>query len=92
MKILNSVGCSIHLWGTPLVTGLQLDFILLITTLRAQLFKQFSIHLTVQPIHQHLLYEDLMPDSVESLTEAKVDDIHCSPPFVYQVSHFIIKV
>ena len=32
MKMLNSMRSGINCWGTPLVTGLQLDFMLLITT------------------------------------------------------------
>ncbi|PKU29846.1 rna-directed dna polymerase from mobile element jockey-like [Limosa lapponica baueri] len=46
-KTLNSISLSIRPCGTPLVTGLQLDFVQLITTLWSQLFSQFSIHLTV---------------------------------------------
>lgn len=33
MKMFTTIGPSIDLWGTPLATGLQLDFVLLITTL-----------------------------------------------------------
>jgi len=36
--MLNGTGPSVGLWGTPAVTGLQLDFLLLITTLRGWLF------------------------------------------------------
>ncbi|KAK4806792.1 hypothetical protein QYF61_005588 [Mycteria americana] len=47
MKMLNRTGPSIDPWATPLVTGIQLDFVPLIATLWAQPFSQFSIHLTV---------------------------------------------
>jgi len=33
VKLINSVGPSIEPWGTPLMNGLQLDFVPLITTL-----------------------------------------------------------
>ncbi|KAK4829074.1 hypothetical protein QYF61_002018 [Mycteria americana] len=46
--------------------------------------------LLIQPILHQLLYEDLMGDTVESLTEVQVDNIHCSP-LIYQASHFIIE-
>lgn len=38
---------SINPWGTAVVTGLQLDFELVIFTLWVQQFSQFSVHLTV---------------------------------------------
>jgi len=47
MKMLNRTGPGIDPWGTPLVTGLQPDFMLLITMLWAQPFSQFSVHLAV---------------------------------------------
>lgn len=47
IKILNSIALCIDPWGTTLVIGFQLDFLLLITTLWAYLFSQFSVHLTV---------------------------------------------
>lgn len=43
----NRIGPSIDPWGTLLVTGPHLDFVQLITTLRAQPFIQSPIHLTV---------------------------------------------
>jgi len=74
-------------WGTLLITGLQLDFVPLITSLWAWPFRQFSIHLPIQPILQQLLCKDLMGDNVESLTEVYIDTTYCS--LVYQASHFI---
>jgi len=47
MKELNRIGPTIDLWGTLLVTGLQLDFMSTITTLSVYAFSHFSIHLTV---------------------------------------------
>jgi len=47
MKLLNSISHSNDPWVTPLVTCLQLDFVLLITTLQAGPFSQFSICLAV---------------------------------------------
>lgn len=45
---LNSIRGSIIPWGATPVTGLQLEFVLLITTLRVWQFRQFSVHLTIQ--------------------------------------------
>lgn len=42
MKRINSLGPSIDPCGTPLVNGLQLDFVLLFTTLSAQKISQRS--------------------------------------------------
>lgn len=47
MKTLNSVGHGVSPCGTELVTGCQLDFMLLIVTLWAQQFSQFSVSFTV---------------------------------------------
>jgi len=47
IKRLSNTGPSIDAWGTPIVTDLQLDFVLLITTLRACQFRQLSVHLTI---------------------------------------------
>lgn len=43
MKMLNSIGPSISPWCTPLVTGLQLELVPLITILQAWIFRQFLI-------------------------------------------------
>jgi len=47
MKRLSSTGPSIFSHSTPVKTDLQLDFVLLITTLWAQQFSQLSVHLIV---------------------------------------------
>ncbi|KAK1197403.1 TENS3 protein, partial [Pygoscelis papua] len=47
MKVWNSIGPSISSWGIMLVTCLLVDLVQLITSLWAQPFSQFSIHLTV---------------------------------------------
>lgn len=47
------VGSSINHWDTLLVTGLELDFVPQITTLRAQLFTQFSIPLIARSCSSH---------------------------------------
>ncbi|KAK4831590.1 hypothetical protein QYF61_018350 [Mycteria americana] len=94
MKMLNRMRPNIDPWATPLVTGLQLDFMPLTTTLWAWPFSQFSVHLTIassSPYFHWLLYKDLMGDSVKGLTEVRVDNVHCSP-LIYQASHFITEV
>jgi len=47
MKMLNGIGPSVDPWSTLLITGLQLDFMPLITVPWAQPFRQFSIRLAV---------------------------------------------
>lgn len=47
MNMFSSIGPSTYPWSTPLVNILQEDFVLLITTLSAWQFSQFSHHLTV---------------------------------------------
>ncbi|GAB0181629.1 hypothetical protein GRJ2_000628200 [Grus japonensis] len=93
MKILNRTGPSIDPWTTPLVTGLQLDFVPLITTLWAWPFSRFSIHLIVCLSSPYInkFYEDLIGNSIKGLTEMQVDNIHCSP-LIYQASHFVVEV
>lgn len=91
--MLNRAGHSIYPWGTLLITGLQLDFALPITTPWGRPFRQFSVHLTcvlIQPMLQQLVCEDLMGDSVKSvksLTEVQVDNF----PLIHQVCDFIIE-
>ena len=43
----------------------------------------------MQPVLHQLTYEDLTGSSVKSLTEVKVDNIHCFP-LIHQASDFII--
>lgn len=52
MKMLNSISLSVDSLHTPVVTGLQVDFVQLIITLTVMMltawqFGQFSVHLTV---------------------------------------------
>lgn len=53
MKILNSIGPRINPWGTPLTTGLQLDFVLLIIPLSSAV--HFSVHLTIHSSSPHFI-------------------------------------
>lgn len=46
-KVLNRSGLSIDPWDKPLGTGLQLDFVPLISPLWAQPFSQFSVYFKV---------------------------------------------
>jgi len=52
---MNRTGPSIHPWDAPLVTGLQLDIVLLITTLQAVVQPSFNPPhcLLIQPILPH---------------------------------------
>lgn len=47
MKMLNRIESSFDPWGTLLITGLQLDFMPLITILWAQSLSQFSVYVAV---------------------------------------------
>jgi len=93
MQMLNRTGPIIDPWDTLLVTGMQLDLVPLITPLRAPVQTVFNPphHLLIQPIHQQVLYEDLMGDSVKGPTVVQVDNSHCSP-LICQASHFIIEI
>lgn len=58
MKVLYRTGPSIDPWSTPLIIGLQLDFMPLITTLWDWPIFTLPQGLLIQPILQHLLYEE----------------------------------
>lgn len=80
-KVLNRIGQSINPWSTPLITGLQLDFDPLTTTLWGPVIQpDFNPPpcLLIQPILLQLLYDKLVGHSVESLTEVKAGNMHCS--------------
>lgn len=51
MRMLNRTEPSTDHWSTVLITGLQLDFSPVTTTLCTQLFCQFLIHLIAHPAH-----------------------------------------
>lgn len=68
-------------WGTPLVTGLQLDLMLLFTNIWAQPIRQFSAYLI---FHFSNLYFVSLPtrvlgDSMKNIIQLKLNNIHCSP-------------
>jgi len=89
MKMLNSSSPSANMWGRPLMSGFQLHFVPLFTTLEAQQFSQFLIHLTV---HLSSLYfidlstKDVMGHSAESLT-----NIRNEHALIHTASHVIIE-
>jgi len=73
--MLNRTGPSIDPWGTPLVTGLQLhasDHYPPGPSIQPVYNPPHC--LLIQPTLHQLVYEDLMGDRAESLTE-----IHCFP-------------
>lgn len=63
-------GPSIELWDIVLITGIQLDFVLLIVTL----WMQFSIHLSVYSCINSLPVKDVMGDGADNPLEIKVDN------------------
>lgn len=81
LKMLNIIGPSIDLLGTPLVTGIQGDFMLLITSLWAQQFSRFLIHLTVYLSSLYFigLSMRVLGDTVENLPEVKKKNVYCFP-------------
>ncbi|KAJ7400839.1 hypothetical protein BTVI_101645 [Pitangus sulphuratus] len=88
-SLINNTGPSIKSWGTPLVTGLALDPMPLISTLWNLLTDPPHCPL-IQSILTEFTYEDVVRDSVKSLAEVKVDSIHCSP-LIHPSSFFIIE-
>lgn len=82
MKILK----NINPWVITLVISLQLGLMTLIATLQTWQFCQFLFHLTVllySPYFTSFVYEVVTEDSVKSLIQVKLNDIHCSP-LIYQ--------
>lgn len=77
MKMLNSIGSSIGLQGTPLLTCLQLGFVPLVTPSCAHSFGQFLIYLT---FHLSNLY------FVSLSTKVKVNNMAWSP-VTHKTSH-----
>lgn len=68
-------------WGMPLVTGLQLDLMLLFTNIWAQPIRQFSAYLI---FHFPNLYFVSLPtrvlgDSMKNIIQLKLNNIHCYP-------------
>lgn len=73
-----------------MVTGLQLDFELLIFTLWVQQFSQFSVHLTV---HLSSLCFNILSWGCyrwKCQVPCKINSIHCSP-FIHWASHLTVK-
>ncbi|KAJ7411341.1 hypothetical protein BTVI_50359 [Pitangus sulphuratus] len=85
--IINGMSSSVDLWGTLLVTGLQLDH----PTGHDPLFSHFSIHVTIFLSNAHINSFSVMI-SQETVskgpTEVQADNIHY-PPLIYQVNHFM---
>ncbi|XP_052646855.1 uncharacterized protein LOC128143559 [Harpia harpyja] len=83
--------CFLMFRGNLLCFSLcPLPLVLLLGATEKILAPSFS-HPPFSPYFHWLLYEDLTGDSVKGLTEARVDNVHCSP-FICQASHFIIEV
>lgn len=85
MKRLNSTGPSTDPWGSPLVTGLQLDFVPWITTLQAQPFSQFSVPLTAT-------YQFTCEDIMGALLKSKQTTSTHFSALIHLVSHLIFEV
>lgn len=84
---------SINPWGTPLVTGLHLDSVPLITTLWALPLRQFLTHLNIHssiPRFLSFITKDVVRYTVKSLAEVNVHSIHCSL-LIYPASDAIIE-
>lgn len=75
------------------MTGLQLDFLPLITRLGAWLPKPaFSLlhHTLIWFIPCHFVYKDIVGDSGKSLPEAQIHNFQL-PPLIHQTSHLDIE-
>lgn len=104
LTMLNRIGCSIDPWGTPLATGIQLDFLPQVTNLWACLFSHFSIPLSACPAHTSSAsvrgsYSRQCPLSTCTSvftglfsvnTEVQIDDVHFSP-LICQAIPFITE-
>ena len=90
MQILNVMISNTDLWDIQLVSFLQLDFLLLLTTLWISLFSQYIVHcLLIQPYFSSLTVR-ILQVSVKSLVEAKIINIHCCL-FAYQSIHSMVE-
>ncbi|KAJ7413852.1 hypothetical protein WISP_87945 [Willisornis vidua] len=93
IKMLNRTGPTTDPWGTPLVTGLQLDAALFTNTLWA---KPSSHLLTQQRLcltklwDCQLFQEHVMGGGVKGFDEVQVDYIHSLPDF-HQAGHLVIQ-
>jgi len=90
--MLNRTGPGIEPCGATLVTGLQLDFVPLMTTLPAQQFSRFAVTLTVHSSGVYfisLAMKMLLGDRVKRLTKLKINNIHCSA-LIHPASHLIL--
>lgn len=86
MKRLNRTRPSANPWGTPLVNGLQLDFMLLITSLNlAVQFTFLSLSLSTYPVISFS-----MKILVKNLSQVKVQKVDCSPR-IHQTTHHIVE-
>lgn len=78
-------------WGTPIVPGLQLGFVLHLMTARAQQFSYFSITVYSSTLYFiSLSKREVIGGNVESLSKFKINNIQCSV-LTCQASHQIVS-
>lgn len=85
MKTSNSISPNVDPLHTPVMIGLQVDFVLLIITLAAWQFRQFSVHLSNLYLIG-LSMNVVIGDGAEILAKVKANDTYY---FIHQTSHFI---
>lgn len=90
MKMLNNTGPSVDPWGMPVMTGLQLDFVL-ITTLSTVV--QFLIHLAVCLSSHYFikLSEMVILRQYQKPCFIKIKTTHCAA-LAHLNSHLFIKL
>lgn len=86
---LNRTGLDMDPWRTPLATGLQLDCV---TDHNPMSSSIQPVYLTVHSSTPYFLSlpTRMLWESAKSLTDIKVDIIHCSP-LIHPASHSIIE-
>jgi len=92
IKIFNRTSPSNESWGTPVMTGCQLDLIPFTTTLGLAIQPVFhpAKCTPTQTMSSKFLQEDGVGNSVKGLTKVQVDDIH-SLSLIHQAGHLVIE-
>lgn len=90
MKLLRGTGASIHSLQYPLEAGVQLDFVLLITTLWTQYFSQFSDYFAVYL--SKLYFTSSSRILWETLSKASLKSKHTTSPALPSTSREVISL
>lgn len=79
MKMLNTTGPSIDPWGAPIMTGLQPDFVPLVTSSELSCLDSFqSVSVSARPDIASFSISIFMGENIERFAEIQAH-LHCSP-------------